>query len=75
MMPQWGRHQCASAFAAGKIQQLQAAYVLEKSCEHKGCEFVINTCVAACCPDVNEPQVCMRSEGRSGALPGARVWL
>ena len=27
----------------GKIQQLQAAYVLEQSCAAKECEFVLNT--------------------------------
>ena len=46
LMPHYGWCHCAYVVAAGKIQQLQAAYVLEKSCEHKGCEFVINTCVA-----------------------------
>jgi hypothetical protein len=43
------------AAAAGKIQQLQAAYVLERNCEHKGCEFVVNTCAGAACstaPDI-----------------------
>ena len=41
-----------SACCAGKIQQLQAAWHLDRTCRTRGCEFIINTSdnlCARCC--------------------------